>query len=66
MICVIHQPSSSIFEMFDRLYLLAEGKCIYQGLTSDLVTFFSSSINLICPSHHNPADFGTSVRVDDR
>jgi hypothetical protein len=44
--------------MFDQLYMLAEGKCIYGGLTSDLVSYLSSSVGLACPSHHNPADFG--------
>jgi len=34
-IFTIHQPSSDIFMMFDRLFILAQGKFIYQGPTRD-------------------------------
>ncbi|EDO64381.1 AGAP009469-PA, partial [Anopheles gambiae str. PEST] len=30
-ICVIHQPSSSILQMFDDLFVLSEGHCLYRG-----------------------------------
>ena len=30
-ICTIHQPSSEIFEMFDRICLLAEGRLVFIG-----------------------------------
>lgn len=43
--------------MFDHLYLLAEGQCIYQGNVGGLVPFLSS-MGLDCPSYHNPADYG--------
>lgn len=43
--------------MFDHLYLLAEGQCIYQGNVGGLVPFLSS-MGLECPSYHNPADYG--------
>lgn len=42
--------------MFDNLYMLAEGQCIYQGIVPGLVPFLASN-GYICPSYHNPADY---------
>jgi ABC-type multidrug transport system ATPase subunit len=39
-ICTIHQPSSELFEMFDRIYLMAEGRLIYAGDHKNANTFF--------------------------
>ena len=36
----IHQPSSLVFEMFDRLLLLAEGSVAYLGPIQEAETFF--------------------------
>lgn len=55
-ICTIHQPSAMVFEMFDHLYIVAEGKCIYQGSVKGVVPYLQES-NLFCPSYHNPADY---------
>ena len=40
-ISTIHQPNSDIFEMFDRLMLLARGKIIYFNKASLAVDYFS-------------------------
>ena len=62
-ICVIHQPSSSVFEMFDQLYLMAEGRCIYRGPTSAVAHFISAAIDVPFPSYHSQCDFGIKGTV---
>ena len=39
-IMTIHQPSSDIFKFFDRLFLLAEGKIVYQGDSFQALNYF--------------------------
>lgn len=45
---VIHQPSSDIFKMFDKLLILDTGGYqIYYGNPVDAITYFRKSINLV-------------------
>ena len=43
-VCTIHQPSSEIFQMFDRLCLLSEGRLAYLGDMNNAIHFFSSFV----------------------
>ncbi|EDV23812.1 uncharacterized protein TRIADDRAFT_57389 [Trichoplax adhaerens] len=52
----IHQPSSKMFYMFDKLILLGGGKLAYFGRPSDVLDFFSRC-GLRCIGHYNPADY---------
>ncbi|KAI4304585.1 hypothetical protein MLD38_040072 [Melastoma candidum] len=54
-IASIHQPSSEVFELFDRLYLLSGGKAVYFGNTSEACEFFALA-GFPCPSLRNPSD----------
>jgi len=59
-ICTIHQPSSQLFSMFDKLLLLAEGQTAYLGDAHKAKGFFSS-IQYPCPQDYNPADHFVQV-----
>jgi ABC-type multidrug transport system ATPase subunit len=63
-ICTIHTPSALLFDMFDQLYVLAEGNCIYQGASSKVVPFLAD-LDLVCPSSYNPADYLLEISTND-
>ncbi|KAJ2155976.1 hypothetical protein GGF46_005489 [Coemansia sp. RSA 552] len=52
----IHQPSARIFNTFDKVILLAQGRVVYFGPTSLAINYFRS-IGYQCPVHENPADY---------
>lgn len=63
-ICTIHQPSALLLEMFDAIYAVAGGYCIYRGSVKSLLPHMSS-IGIDCPPYHNPADFLLEVAIGD-
>ncbi|CEL98098.1 unnamed protein product [Vitrella brassicaformis CCMP3155] len=66
-IATIHQPSSEIYAMFDKVMYMAEGKIVYYGELEGAVTYFSR-LGYQCPQFSNPADYiirVLAVRSDD-
>jgi ABC-type multidrug transport system ATPase subunit len=52
----IHQPSTTTFELFDKLLLLSGGKTCYFGHIREVKPYFDS-IGFLMPNLTNPADF---------
>lgn len=59
-ICTIHQPSAMIYEMFDHIYLMVDGQCMYAGTPANAVNYFARQ-GFQCPQYHNPADYMLEV-----
>ncbi|KAL4714066.1 hypothetical protein ACJJTC_008420 [Scirpophaga incertulas] len=59
-ICTIHQPSSELMALFDRLVLLAEGRVAFAGNASGALNFFES-LGYQCPITYNPTDYFIKV-----
>lgn len=55
-ILTIHQPSSELFSLFDKLLLMAEGRVAFLGTPVEASNFFNQ-LSTPCPSNYNPADF---------
>ncbi|KAK1124574.1 hypothetical protein K0M31_005951 [Melipona bicolor] len=55
-VATLHQPSSELFALFDRILLMAEGRVAFMGTTSQVCTFFET-LGAACPSNYNPADY---------
>ncbi|KAL3202760.1 hypothetical protein MRX96_001139 [Rhipicephalus microplus] len=62
-LCSIHNPSARLFSQFDNLYMLSEGKCIYNGSVAQLPSFLESleSHKFHCPVHSSPSDLITEI-----
>lgn len=52
----IHQPSSELYALFDKLMLMAEGRVAFLGSPHEATTFFET-LHAPCPTNYNPADF---------
>lgn len=59
-IIVVHQPSSSLLQLFDDLYILTNGNCIYNGPLDQMVDVFKQA-GLNCPNYYNRADYALEV-----
>jgi ABC-type multidrug transport system ATPase subunit len=55
-IASIHQPSTSTFNRFDKVYLLAKGHLCYGGLRTDVASYFKT-LGFTLPPATNPAEW---------
>jgi ABC-type multidrug transport system ATPase subunit len=55
-IMTVHQPSPEMYELFDSLLILSDGKSVYFGPTDDARNYFES-FGMHIPATTNPADF---------
>jgi ATP-binding cassette subfamily G (WHITE) protein 2 (PDR) len=61
-LCTVHQPSSLLFQRFDRLLLLARGgRTVYFGdigrESNVLLDYFARNGAPDCPAGTNPAEY---------
>ncbi|KAH0946841.1 hypothetical protein HN011_008567 [Eciton burchellii] len=54
-IATLHQPSSELFALFDKILLMAEGRIAFMGTTEQACSFFKT-LGAACPTNYNPAD----------
>lgn len=55
-VTTIHQPSSRMFHIFDKLILLSEGNALYSGHANEAIEYFQS-LHFTPQIAMNPADF---------
>lgn len=65
-IATIHQPSSQMFSLFDKILLLAAGRVAYFGPPHKVVPFFEGIGFPFPASYYNPADYMLELVIDDR
>ena len=56
----LYQAGESLYELFDKVLLIDEGRCAYFGSTENAKAYFEG-LGFVCPSRWTTADFLTSV-----
>ncbi|EDW04163.1 ATP-binding cassette sub-family G member 4 isoform X3 [Drosophila grimshawi] len=59
-VCVVHQPSSRLMQLFDDVLVLANGEVLYAGAQRDMLASFREA-GFSCPQYYNPSDFVLEV-----
>lgn len=52
-----------MFSVFDNVYILSAGQCVYQGYGPEVIPYLSD-LGLECPKNFNPADFSKKYTYD--
>ena len=59
-LATIHQPSSEVYQMFDNIILLSNGRLAYLGPREEAIPYFER-IGYPCPINYNPADYFVQI-----
>ncbi|XP_073847271.1 ATP-binding cassette sub-family G member 1-like [Musca autumnalis] len=62
-VCSLHCPSATLYQMFDKVYAMSRGQCIYQGPVNNIVPYLQQ-FDLNCPQTYNPTDFIIEVATE--
>jgi len=62
-ITTVHQPRSTMFDLFDQLLVLNFGETVYMGSAQNLTDYLAKS-QFIIPQNMNPADYVIDVLLD--
>ncbi|CAB5321699.1 unnamed protein product [Rhizophagus irregularis] len=63
-IIVIHQPSSQVFEIFDKLMLMCDGHMVYFGKRANVADYLAN-LGFKCHPNYNLADYILELLNDD-
>ncbi|RKP37262.1 ABC-2 type transporter-domain-containing protein, partial [Dimargaris cristalligena] len=58
----LYQASENIYNLFDKVMLLAEGRCIYLGPADEAKGYFES-MGFVCPGRQTTSDFLTGITM---
>jgi len=64
MVCVMHQPSAAMFETFQDLLVMANGRPAYFGKASDAIPYFDSLGHPVTPGLSSPEFILDLVNAD--
>ncbi|XP_065356937.1 ATP-binding cassette subfamily G member 4 [Calliphora vicina] len=62
-VCVVHQPSSRLMQLFDDILVMSGGRVLYSGAQEQMIQCFQKA-SFECPQYYNPADFVLEVSSD--
>lgn len=53
-VCVLQQPAQELYELFDDVILLRDGRCLYSGPREGCISFFEEQLGLVRPEVSDP------------
>ncbi|KAJ1658885.1 ATP-binding cassette transporter snq2, partial [Dispira simplex] len=61
-VVTLYQASENIYNLFDKVLLLAEGRCIYFGRADQAKAYFEN-LGYVCPGRQTTSDFLTGITM---